>query len=93
VAVAEFRRQLPGSVEVRRAGLVAQDVRVIQPGGEADLALEAFRPQGRHQLGVEKLERHWAIAPEVAREIHGGHATAPELALEEVAVAQCVGER
>jgi hypothetical protein len=42
---------------------------------------------------VENLERHRAIVPEIARQIHGGHATAPELALEEVAVAQCAGER
>jgi hypothetical protein len=55
-----------------------QDVRVLQTRGNEDFLEEAGRADGGGQLGLE-----------LAGEIHGGHATAPELALDAVAVSQC----
>jgi hypothetical protein len=66
---------------------------VIQSGGQADLALEAFRPEGRRQLGVKQLERHRTIVAQVAREVDGSHPAATELALDEVAITECCGQR
>ena len=65
-----------------------EDVRVLQPGGEADLALEALGPEGGGQLGVQHLERDRPVVPEVLGQIDGGHAPAAELALERVAIPQ-----
>ena len=62
-----------------------EDVGVLQPGGEADLALEALGAEGGGELGMEHLERDRAVVPEVAREVDRGHAPAAELALERVA--------
>ena len=68
------------------AGVVnGQDVRVIEPGGELDLAEKA---SGRHaggKLGVHELERHRAGVPQVLHQVHRRHAAAAELALEAVA--------
>ena len=61
-----------------------EDVRVLQAGGEADLALEAFRAEGGGELGMEHLECDGAVMAEVAREPDRGHAPAAELALERV---------
>ena len=65
-----------------------QDVRVLEPGRGLDLAQEALRAEHRAEFGVEHLERDGPVVPEVAGEVHGGHAAAPELALERVAVGQ-----
>ena len=51
-----------------------EDVRVLQPGGEADLALEAFRAEGSGELGMEHFERDGAVVAEVACEPDRGHA-------------------
>ena len=64
-----------------------------EPGGEADLALEALRPERGGELGVEDLQGDGAVMLEVVGEIDGRHAAAPELALEAVAVLQSGGER
>ena len=61
---------------------------MLEPGGGLDLALEALRAERRAELGVEHLERDGPLVPDVAREVHRGHAAAPELALEQVAVGQ-----
>ena len=61
---------------------------MLQPGREADLALEAIGPQSGGQLGVQHLERHRPVVPEVLGEIDDGHAPAAELALDRVAVLQ-----
>src|SRR5687767_2702637 len=60
---------------------------MLEPGGEADLALEAFGGQCT-ELGSEPLERPPAAVLAVVREIDRGHAPAPELTLERVAPAQ-----
>ena len=60
-----------------------QDVGMLQPGGEPDLALEALRAERLPQLGMEHLEGDGAVVLEVAGEIDRGHAAAAELALEQ----------
>ena len=37
---------------------------------------------------MEHLERDEPLVPDVAREVHGGHAAAPELALDDVAIGE-----
>ena len=62
-----------------------EDVGVLQPGGEADLALEPFRPQGVTQVRMEHLEGDGPVVAEVVREVHRGHAAAAKLALDGIA--------
>ncbi|MGH8570392.1 MAG: hypothetical protein ACREXU_20910 [Gammaproteobacteria bacterium] len=66
---------------------------MLQAGGKADLALESVGAERRGKLGMEHLERHRPVVPQVASEIDGGHAPAPELALECVAVQQPFAKR
>jgi hypothetical protein len=61
---------------------------MLQPGREADLALEALRAERLGQVGVEDLEGDGAVVLEVGGEKHGGHATAAELAEEGVVARQ-----
>ena len=61
-----------------------KDVRVLQPGGELDLALEALGAQRAREIGVEHLERDRPVVPQILGEEDGGHAAPPELALEGV---------
>ena len=69
-----------------------QDVRVLQAGGGPDLALEALRTERGSQLGMQHLQRDRAVVPEIVGEIHRGHATPPQLALEPVPVGQAALE-
>ena len=62
------------------------DMRVLEPRREPDLADEALGPHGLGQLGVEDFERHRSVMPEVVGEVHRGHAPATELALDAVAI-------
>jgi hypothetical protein len=64
-----------------------QDVRVLEPSGESNLAVEAFRPQGRCEFRMQHLERDGPIVPQVMGEIDRGHATTAELALDDVTIA------
>ena len=52
---------------------------MLEPGGGLDLAQKALRAEHRAKFGVEHLERDRPLVLEVAREVHGGHAAAPEL--------------
>jgi hypothetical protein len=63
-----------------------QDMRVVEPGGEPDLAQEALRAEGVSQLRVQDLERDGTVMLEIMREVDRGHPPAPELALKHVAV-------
>ena len=69
-----------------------QNVRMLEPGRGLDLAQEALRAEHRAEFGVEHLERDGPLVPDVASEVHGRHAAAPELALELVAVAEGLRE-
>jgi hypothetical protein len=61
-----------------------EDVRVLQPGGEADLALEALGAECVGQLGMQDLEGDGAVVSFVVREVHRSHPPAAELALDRV---------
>jgi hypothetical protein len=63
-------------------------VGVLEPGGELDLALEAVVAEADGELGMEHLERHRPVVPQVLRKIDRGHTAAPELALERVTALQ-----
>jgi hypothetical protein len=65
-----------------------QNVGVAQIGGDFDLAQEAIGAHGIGQLGVQHLESHGAPVPQVAGEVHRGHAATTQLALQGVAVSQ-----
>jgi hypothetical protein len=65
-----------------------KDVGVLQAGGELDLAQEPLGAEAGRHLGVEHLEGHRAVVPQVAGEVDRGHAPTPELTLERVALGQ-----
>ena len=67
-------------------------MRMLQPGGEHDLAEEPVAAERGRQLRAQHLERDRAVVAEVPREPDGGHATVPELALDGVAATQAVGQ-
>src|SRR5215210_6302488 len=66
---------------------------MIQAGCQADLPLKSFRSQGDCQFGMKQLECDRAIVTQISGEVYHGHAAAPELALDEVAIAECCGQR
>ena len=66
---------------------------MLQPGREADLPLEALGAEAGGEMLVEELERDRPVVTEVLRQPNRGHAAAPELALEGVAVAQSRAQR
>jgi hypothetical protein len=70
-----------------------EDVGMLQPGGEMDLALETFGAESGGELGEEDLERDGTVVAEVVSEIDDGHSAAPELALDSVAIGKGVAER
>ena len=74
----------PGAAGVEHG----QDVRVLEPGGEVDLALEPFGRGPGGELGQEDLEGDRTVVPEVAREVDHAHAATAELALDRVALGQ-----
>jgi len=52
---------------------------MLQPGGQAHLALEPLRGEVRAQVVVEHLERHLPAVLRVVDQVHGAHPAAPEL--------------
>ncbi len=70
-----------------------EDVGMLEPGGEVDLAEKALGAHRGGELGVEHLDRDRPVVLEVAGEPDGGHAPAAELALERVAVPQTFAQR
>ena len=69
-----------------------EDVGMLQACGELDLPLEPVGPDGDGELRKQHLQRDGAVVLEVASQVDGGHAAAPELALEHVAVAEGLAE-
>ena len=61
---------------------------MLEPGGEADLALEPFAAGVGGELGQEGLEGDRAVVAEVAREIDDPHAAAAKLAFDQVALGE-----
>ena len=69
-----------------------QDVRMLEPCGEPDLAQEPVGAETGGQLGPEDLDRNRAIVAEVVRAVDHGHAAAAELPLDPVAVGERGGK-
>ena len=63
-------------------------MRVLEPGGEADLALEPLRPQRGRQLGVKDLEGDRPVVADVLGQVDRRHAPAAELPLDRVAAGE-----
>ncbi len=51
-----------------------QDVRVVQPGSDADLAEESLGAERGGELQTEHFESHWAIMAQVVSPVDRGHA-------------------
>ncbi len=69
-----------------------EDMRMLEPRGELDLALKALRAQTGGEVRMEHLEGHGALVLDVLGEVDRRHAPAPELAFEQVAVAEGLSE-
>ena len=76
-----------------------QDVRMGEPGNDADLAQEPLGLDRGGELRMHHLEGDVAVVPEVVREIHGGGAAPAQedwaavgLPLDAIAVGQGCGE-
>ena len=69
----------------------AEDMGVLQAGGELDFLEEAVGAERAGDLGPEHLERDLAGMLEVLREVDGRHAAATDLALDRVAVGRAGG--
>ncbi len=80
----------PPGLEQGPAVVHCQDVGVLEPGAELDLAEEAVGAQGSREVGMENLEGHGAVVAEVLGQVDGGHAAPTELALDAVATSQGV---
>ena len=65
-----------------------EDVRVLEPGGELDLALEPVGPQRGGELGEKHLQGHRPVVLQVLGQVDRGHPAPAELALEPVAIRQ-----
>jgi hypothetical protein len=83
--VPELTRILPG-VEHRK------DVRVVQPGGEPDLAKEPLGPESRGEFRTEDFDRDRTVVLEVASQVYRGHPATSELVLERVSPTERFGD-
>ncbi len=61
---------------------------MLESGGELDLAQEPVGTQARGELGVEGLQRHGTVVPEIVSQEDGRHTAATQLALDPKAVRQ-----
>ncbi len=65
---------------------------MLQPCGELDLTLEPLRTHRLGDLGVENLEGHGPVMPQILRQVHYGKAAATQFTQERKAVNECSGE-
>jgi hypothetical protein len=84
----ERHRVVRQPVGHRPSGEHRDDVRVLEPGGEADLTREALGGEPFGQLGGEHLDDDLTPERLVARDEDAAHAAAPELALQGVGRAE-----
>ena len=66
-----------------------EDVRVVQPRRDLDLAEKPFRAEDGGQLGTQHFHRHFAVMLDVLGEIHGRHSAGADFALYGVAAGEC----
>src|SRR5207302_419827 len=76
--------QVPGG----RGGEQGNDVRVLEGGGEFDLAPEALDVDAGGHLGRQHLDDDWALQRGSLREKHAAHPATAELPLEAIRVAE-----
>ena len=69
-----------------------ENVRMLQARRGANFAQEPFAAERGTEIGMQHLYRDITIVLEIVREVHGGHASGAELAVEAVAVGQRSGE-
>jgi hypothetical protein len=74
---------IPGVVD-------GQDVRVLKAADHLYFALKPLGTERVGQLGMQHLERHAALVPEVMGKKHRRHAAPAKLAIEPVAVGQAM---
>ena len=65
---------------------------MVEASGDPDLREEALATEHRGELRTQDLERDLPVVLHVLGEVDGGHAAAPELALEGVAITEDVGQ-
>ena len=70
-----------------------KNVRVLQAGGESDLAEKALGAQCRRELGMENFEGDQPVVSEITGAVDRGHAATPEFLLEHVAIKEGLGQR
>ena len=61
-----------------------QDMRMLQLGGDPDLAQESFGAEHRGEFGMQHLHRHLPIVLDVVRQENRGHPTAADLPLDRI---------
>ena len=66
----------------------AEDVRVLEVGGDPDLAQEPVGAERDGELLAEHLDGHRAVVLQVLRTIHEGHPALADLALDGVPLSQ-----
>jgi hypothetical protein len=69
-----------------------QDVGMLEPGSEFDLALEALGTECSGKLRMEDLQGNGSIVPQIVGEKYRCHPTAAELALDAVAIGEAAPE-
>ncbi len=69
-----------------------ENVRVLQAGGDLDLAEEALAAERGGQFGPQHLERHLAAVPDVLGQVHRGHAAGADFPLDAVLVGEGGGQ-
>jgi hypothetical protein len=67
-------------------------MRVLQASGGPDFPLEAFWTECGGEVWMHDLQRNWAVVPEIVGQEYRGHATAPKLLFDAVAISQLVPE-
>jgi hypothetical protein len=65
---------------------------MLEPGGEADLALEPLRAERLGQLRPQNFQGDGAVVLEIVRQVDRSHAARAELTLDTVAVGEGGGE-
>jgi hypothetical protein len=82
-----------GPVRLEHAGVVyREDMRVMELGRELDLAQESLDADLERDLRAEDLDSDLAVVPHIAGEIHHGHPTASQLALEQITIGKSGAE-
>jgi len=69
-----------------------EDMRVLQVGGGLDLGQEPIGPDDGRQLRPQDFERYLAVVLDILGQVHRGHATGAEFALDGIALGEGAGQ-